>query len=251
METHTLFCFPYAGGSSHVFNKWRSCLHPDIKLHAVELAGRGARIKDTAYVDFNDLLNDVCSQVKSEILKRPYFFFGHSMGCKIAHQLMLKLMDDMMPLPEHLFLSGRGAPHVQRKEEKRYYLMDNDEFRRAVMNLGGTPPEFFQYPELTEIFLPLLKNDFKLTEERLPANEIRPLDRSVTVMLGKTDTVTPEETEGWKWHSKKRCTIQYFEGGHFFLNDEYGTIVEMINNVFLETRKNYSSPQKSFTDVAG
>ena len=41
-----IFCFPYAGGSSSVFAKWRSYMPRDIEIVAPELAGRGARFKD-------------------------------------------------------------------------------------------------------------------------------------------------------------------------------------------------------------
>ncbi|MBI5538973.1 MAG: thioesterase, partial [Bacteroidia bacterium] len=44
-----LFCFPYAGGSSVVFNNWKSYLRYDIELRAIELAGRGKRIMDAHY----------------------------------------------------------------------------------------------------------------------------------------------------------------------------------------------------------
>lgn len=233
MEKHILFCFPYAGGASTVFRKWKSCLHPDIALRAVELASRGSRIKVAPYRNFRELIDDVYLHIKDEILQHPFYFFGHSMGCKIAHELTLKLIRKGMPLPEHLFLSGRGAPHIKRKDQKVYSLMADDEFKSEVLHLGGTPPEFFQYPELLELFLPLLKNDFKLTEENSSSHEMLRIDRPITVLLGKQDDQTQAEADGWKEHTTRECDIHYFDGGHFFLNEEHERIVEMVHTVHL------------------
>jgi len=46
MNKINLFCFPYAGGSVSVFNRWRLYLPPSIELKPVELAGRGRRMRE-------------------------------------------------------------------------------------------------------------------------------------------------------------------------------------------------------------
>jgi len=97
--------------------------------------------------------------------------------------------------------SGRGAPHISRVDEKIFHLMDPGKFKEEVLDLGGMPPGFFDHPELLELFLPLLKNDFKIAEEAEFENTAAPLDQAITVFLGKDEDLTPEQCDGWKRHS--------------------------------------------------
>ena len=229
MVKSKLFCFPYAGGSAAVFSKWRKFLDPAIELCPIELAGRGRRIHVPLYKDDIELVEDVFRQIEPEIGRIPYVFFGHSMGSMIAYKLAQKIKKTALPGPLHVFFSGRRAPHVKRKEEKIYHLMNEEDFRREVLELGGTPEEFFQHPELLDLFLPMLKNDFKLAELEDHPGEIDPLNMRISVFLGKSDDLSPEQCNGWKLHSEQLCSIHYFEGGHFFLHEKMEEMLKMIN----------------------
>lgn len=231
MSKIRLFCFPYAGGSAVIYNKWQPWLHPKIELIPVELAGRGRRIQEALYKDLPDIIEDVFREVSPKINGAPYALFGHSMGGMIAYELAQKIIDCRLPRPEHIFFSGRRAPHSKRKDRKQYHLMDDDTFIREVVELGGTPPEFFQHPELAELFLPLLRSDFKMSELATYDEPLRPLDTDISVLLGKEEDLIAEECDAWKYHGSRRCTIHYFNGGHFFLHDETEQIVGIINNV--------------------
>jgi medium-chain acyl-[acyl-carrier-protein] hydrolase len=225
-----LFCFPYAGGSAVIFNKWKQFLHAGIELIPVELAGRGKRIHEPLYKDVPEAIDDVFQIVSKGINGLPYALFGHSMGGMISYQLSQKLRENGYSASTHIFFSGRSAPHVKRTDDIKYHLLDEEEFRKEVITLGGTPPEFFDHPELLEVFLPVLKNDFKLAETDIQNGEIHPLDCNITVFLGKEEDLTTEQCDGWKKHTKKLCTMHYFEGGHFFINNETEQIVRLINN---------------------
>lgn len=47
---------------------------------------------------------------------------------------------------------------------------------------------------------------------------------------GKEDDLSPEECDGWKYHTSKVCTIHYFNGGHFFLHNEVIRMTKIINS---------------------
>jgi medium-chain acyl-[acyl-carrier-protein] hydrolase len=233
MKKIKLFCFPYAGGSAVIYNKWRSHLRPEIELVPVELAGRGRRIQDALYADVPEMIDDVFRIVTDELDNTPYALFGHSMGGMISFHLAQKLAEHRLPPPVHVFFSGRGAPNRKRPDKKVYHLMDDDQFRSEVMELGGTPPEFFEHPELVELFLPLLRNDFRMSETAPREETVAPLSNEISVFMGKKDDLTAEECDGWKFCSNKRCSIYYFNQGHFFLHDETEHIVKIINNILL------------------
>ena len=97
------------------------------------------------------------------------------------------------------------------------------------MEMGGTPKEFFEHPELMELLLPLLKGDFRLAETYTQEEKDAPLDCNITVLSGKQDEDTTEDVEAWKIHTKKKCDIFYFEGGHFFIHEETEKLVNIIN----------------------
>jgi len=229
-----LFCFPYAGGSSGIFREWQAGLSPDIEMIAVELAGRGRRIHEEHYCNVDALIDDIFPLIADDVTAGDYAFFGHSMGGMIAHELALRIEDMDLAQPRQLFFSGRGAPHIKCPDDKLFHLMSDEEFKKEVLNLGGTPPEFFEHKELLKLFLPLLKNDFRLAEEERPRESLCPLSSNITIFLGKDDDLTAEECQGWNRHTKGVCTIHYFNGGHFFLHNEMPRIGAIINQTLLE-----------------
>ncbi len=231
MRKIKLFCFPYAGGSATVYTKWKDYLRPEIELRPIELAGRGKRIQDDLYKDLQNAVDEIFQTIRSEIQDSQYILFGHSMGSMISYELTRKIRENNLPSPMHVFFSGNRAPHTPRTNEKKYHLMDDEEFKSEVIELGGTPPEFFEYPELLEIILPMLKNDFRIAETYVHQGEVKPLKHDITVLLGKEDELTPEQCHGWQCHTNQVCSMHYFEGGHFFLHDETKRITDLINDV--------------------
>ncbi len=227
-----LFCFPFAGGSAAAYNPWKPLLSNNIELRGVELAGRGRRIRESMYQSIPEAVNDVYSIIRDEIATQPYALYGHSMGSVIAFELYYKIKENNLPGPRHIFFSGRGAPHCSREGKKVFHLMPDDEFREEMIKLGGTASEFFEHPELLEVFLPLLKNDLKVNESYEYTEKPSKLECNVTVLNGLQDEdVKVDEVEEWKQHSAEgyRCTIQHFAGGHFFINEEPAKVVDIIN----------------------
>ena len=137
--------------------------------------------------------------------------------------------------PIHLFFSGRSAPDVADARKKKYYLMDDDEFKAEVINIGGTPRELFEHPELTELYMPLLRTDFTLAETDLTQREVYPFDCDITILSGKEDhRISREQIVAWRTHTKGSCMFRYFNGGHLFLHDQAVGIVKLIENTLRE-----------------
>lgn len=230
MSKLKLFCFPYAGGSAIIYHSWKKFLDPSIELVPIELAGRGTRAKDSFYNTVDDAVEDIFNKIKADITNQPYAIFGHSMGALLSYELVRKIKLMKLPEPKHVFFSGRKAPHEKDEKEKKYHLMDNEEFKEEVIKLGGTPPEFFEHEELMDFILPMLKNDFKLADVSFCDREIEPFEFNISIFLGKDDEMT-EQADGWKQHTNGLCAIYYFNGDHFFLHNETKQITELINNI--------------------
>lgn len=238
MSKVKLFCIPYAGGSAAIYKKWEGLLENDIELIPIELAGRGKRSNDALYADVPAAVDDIFSIISRQLVDgKPYAIFGHSMGAMLTYELIQKIRLNHLPEPIHAFFSGRGAPHVLSNREKMYHEMPDEEFKQEIMDLGGTPKEFFDYPELVDYLLPILKNDFKISEIAEKRQDIIPLDCEITVMVGKEENeLDAESVHGWMKHSKKMCTVHYFNGGHFFINDSADRITDIIKKQLVVKR---------------
>lgn len=236
MKKTKLFCLPYAGGSAAVFKKWATDLGDSIDMRALELSGRGKRTRESLYNNADEAVNDVYNMIAAEISDgAPYAVYGHSMGAMLAYEAAQKIRKNSLPAPLHLFFSGRGAPHLRSKREKLYHLMSEDEFKKEVLSLGGTPAEFFEYPELVEYLLPILKNDFKISETSQLNEVISPFEHPITVFTGKEETeLEAEDVHGWMLHTKQVCNVHYFNGGHFFINEEAEAICSIMKKTIQE-----------------
>jgi len=238
MKKITLFCLPYAGGTAMIYGKWKDLLPPSIDVFPIELAGRGKRIYEPLYENIREAVDDTFNIIKTHLknLHSHYAIFGHSMGGLIAYETALKIKENHFPGPSHIFFSGRGAPHVPRKQDRKiFHTLPGEEFKKEIIELGGTPKEFFDHPELMEILLPILRNDMKIAETyRYPyGDEIKPFDCDITVFIGKGEEVTADHMFGWRQHTLGVCSVHYFEGEHFFLNDEYMRILAIIRDALL------------------
>lgn len=227
MDKVKLYCIPYAGGSAMIYNKWQSHLQDQIELCPIELAGRGSRIAEPFYGGLEAAIEDLYAKISSDIAHHDYAFFGHSMGAFLVYELMQKIKALGGREPLHTFFSGRKPPHIKRK--KRFSSLSEEAFEQEVMSLGGTPPDFFKYPELKEIFIPILRNDFKLSETEVERPEISTLPFDISVLVGKEEEITTAEAEGWRLHTSEKCAMYYLNGGHFFLLKETQTITNIIN----------------------
>ncbi len=220
-----LFCLPYAGGSSAIYSQWKSYFEPAITIKAVELAGRGRRINDPTYNDIEEAIENILSILRQEIEQDDYALFGHSMGGLLAYELTRKIQKEQLPLPKQVFISGTTAPNIY-KERMKYSMLPMDEFREEVLNLGGTPKEIFEYPDLAELFLPILKDDFKLVETYPYGKGKDKLQVDLSIFLGLSDDLSGEE--GWSELTDKQFTVFEFDGGHFFLNEKKEEVINTI-----------------------
>lgn len=224
-----LFCFPYAGGSARLYKSWQKFFPPEIEIVPVEAPGRGKRYGEKPCESIEEMVNDAFNQVKDQITDGDYAFFGHSMGAVITHELTYRILDAGKPAPMHLFLTGRGAPHVpDEKDDEHIHLLPDEEFKQKLVEYGGTPEEVLANEELMKIFLPILRADFKVcdTYERI-GSELK-FDFGITVMVGLEEKLTEEQIQGWQEYTDQKIKINRFPGGHFFIHHHTINVVRIV-----------------------
>ena len=110
MKNIKLFCLPYAGGSSTMFMKWKTKLSSRVELIPIELAGRGSRINEKCFNNFDCMMDDIVENVVQKLEQGMQFsLLGHSMGCLLAYKLYYRLKN-LGYSATHVFLLGNHVP---------------------------------------------------------------------------------------------------------------------------------------------
>ncbi|HYL99891.1 MAG TPA: alpha/beta fold hydrolase, partial [Blastocatellia bacterium] len=209
-----LFCFPYAGGGAAIYRPWGSNLPPEIEVIAVELPGRGLRIKERPSRQLREVVNEI-ADVIVPYLDREFAFFGHSMGALLAFETARELRRRVGPHPVSLQVSGRRAPQIPDSDPITYNLPEA-EFRAELRRLNGTPQEVLEHEELMELMSPLLRSDFELIQT-YRYNPEAPLDCPITVYGGTDDEDVPAEyLLPWREQTTSKFAVHMIPGDHFF-----------------------------------
>lgn len=221
-----LFCFPYGGGAARAYRPWTMSLPPEIDVCAIQLPGRGNRLREPPLTNMALAVELVGKEIIS-FLDRPYAFFGHSMGAILCFEVVRLLRRGGHQLPTHLFVSGHKAPQIPKTEPFTFNLPE-PEFIEELQRLNGTPKEVLEHPDLMRMMLPLLRADFEsiqtYTYEREP-----PLDCPITALGGLLDPDINRETLGpWSEQTTAAFNLRMFPGDHFFLHKEQSGVLRVI-----------------------
>jgi medium-chain acyl-[acyl-carrier-protein] hydrolase len=228
-----LFCLPYAGGSAVIYRKWADLLPPFVEVFAVEIPGRGGRMREKPYTSIQALVEALENGI-TDYLEPPFAFFGHSMGAVIGFELAHKLLSARGLQPVHLFFSGRMAPQIVIKERPTYNL-PHAEFIEELRRLQGTPAELLDNPELLELLEPILRADFQAIET-YRYHPKPPLPCPFTVLGGHADKdITREHLEAWRQHTSGSFSLHMFPGHHFFLHDQMGMVLQTVSKALSRT----------------
>ena len=227
-----LICFPYAGGSSLTYWPWIKNLHPDVELVLIQLPGRGARFSEAPFESM-DVMVKAIGVALNALARKPFIFFGHSMGARVAYELTLQLFMDKQRLPSHIIVSGSPAPFIERKKELTHDLPDED-FIRHVRVLRGTPEGVLQNDELMQLLLPVLRADFKIVETY--CNQyMQKIPTRVSVFAGEKDDIDLKDMESWLILFESNAGLYWFNGDHFFVDKFNAEVLLEINKII----KNY------------
>ncbi|MEM7114210.1 MAG: alpha/beta fold hydrolase [Chloroflexota bacterium] len=221
-----LFCFPYAGSGSAVYNAWARQLPDSLELCSIRLPGRESRLMERPFTHIDALLPPLLAELQAH-LDKPFAFFGHSMGALIAFELTRQMRQKRLPLPNKLLLSGFRAPQRPPIREPIHHL-PKEAFLVGLQAYGGTPDAVLAHPELLELVLPALKADFELVETYQYRPE-RPLNIPMTIFGSHKDTITPvAELEGWEAHTTAVFKQHLFSGDHFYLQTETAALLSTL-----------------------
>lgn len=186
-------------------------------------------MSEPLYKSFDDAADDVYSYIINNLSDNSYAIFGHSMGAALGYAVIKKIVNNNKKLPVHSFFSARIPPHLK-KDTKVHHLSD-DLFTKEILSFGGTDEMIFQNKELFDMVIPIIKSDLKmLFESKACFPQSYELD--MTILYGKQDELCNRaDVKEWQLYTSKKCNFIEFSGGHFFINEQYIEVVNIINNV--------------------
>lgn len=213
----TLYCLPCAGASAIMYLRWKKLLPSWVEVVPVELPGRGMRLSENPkdnYLALTELLSD---EIALAAPKR-YALFGHSMGALLAYGVTQKLQRLHKEPPAALLVSGCAAP--ARQDSEYYHKIRTEAALIDDLNQqGGTPEEVFNSPELLAMTLDILRVDYQVCES-FQYTPQTPLPIPIHCFGGKADAIGAESLSIWWQESSRTFTLDWFDGGHFFLRQE-------------------------------
>lgn len=243
-----LICFPYAGGSTSIFMSWVKAIPANVELIIIQAPGRGARMGEPAYTDMQTLITDLIKFIPN-VLNKPYILFGHSLGSRIAFELMDQLKTLNYPLPQHFIASGSRGPH-HKCMNSPIYSLPNNEFIEQLKHINGTPKTVLENKELMALFIPLLKADFEIADRYYYTGDAR-FNCPISVFGGENDNdICLSELNSWGDFFKTTPDVHLLPGDHFFIDSHSEFIQQKIYDI-IQNCLNNLPVQNSYRAISG
>ncbi len=225
-----LICLPHAGGSASFYRSWASELSPNIELVAIQYPGHEDRLTEPLINDMGELVGKICDSISyGGLLDEPYMIFGHSMGGYVAYELCKEIRNRGLKEPYHLFISASEAPGL--KEDSHWHLSSDKDLLKEVRRVYGDD-SICATPEVQEMFLPIIRNDYELIENWNPEHIKEPFKIDLSSFYADADTeMDKRKAEGWQNLTNKKFEAKKFSGNHFYLLNHKKEIVKSVINV--------------------
>ncbi|MEV6002181.1 alpha/beta fold hydrolase [Streptomyces griseomycini] len=212
----TCFVIHHSGGSAASYAPLAGHLPRTWRVIAVELPGRGAFAGGPACGDMAELVARLAPAVLDNAGDR-YAVFGHSLGALVAYELAREAERRGAP-PVWLGASGSAAPHRLRLPERRD-LWSRERLVTFLRELGGTPEEMLEIPDVVDYMVDVLRADLRIvdTYEHVDGP---PLSIPISVFSGDADPLAAQELlGGWQERTLAPVRFHTWPGGHFYLFD--------------------------------
>ncbi|SDH95872.1 pyochelin biosynthetic protein PchC [Sinosporangium album] len=212
-----LICLPHAGGGASFYRGWAASLPDWLDVVAVQYPGREDRTAEPLIDDLDTLADGVACAV-APLFDVPTALFGHSMGAVLAYHVAARLVESGTAKPAALHVSA--CPSPDRPRDTAYHTLDDDGLAAVLRRHGGTDPVVLADPELREIVLGVVRNDYRMLETYEPKPPVALPVPIVAYCPDADETVNAEAMADWALATSRDFTLRRLRGGHFYLADE-------------------------------
>jgi surfactin synthase thioesterase subunit len=228
---------PYAGANKYAFKDLEKEFPPWFTIHPLELPGRGNRFAEQLISNLEDAVQDIYSQIVP-FSDLPYAIFGHSLGAVLGYLVTRKFEEMKLNVPRHLFCSGRAG--LWSNVGQNWSKLGSEEFWDKILDLGGLHVALSEDQEMRTLFEPILRADFYMIDQ-VKAGEVVSASRinvKMTVILGNEDKFTSQPCD-WGTHTLYPPKVVYFNGGHFYFNQNGTALARLIDRTLSTVVEDY------------
>lgn len=229
-----LFCFPFAGTGASAYRFWPETTE-NFEICPIQLPGRENRSREVQHDEVGDLTKDLLDDLLP-YLDRPYMFFGHCMGALVAYDLILKIMQRNVRIPDHFYVSASRTPCSEHRGPV-HVGMSNDELE---IHLRQNTSSLID-PSLLSILMPhaiqLLRKDLTICDKYQPP--VQKISCPITTFAWTNDEGMPlNELKGWREYSDSK---EYLLGGNHFSVQSSSNILLPIIGAEQSEKKHHKS----------
>lgn len=246
-----LLAVPFAGGNEHVYRPWLPLLPPWLEVQTVQLPGRGRRFHQCNDLSIEQMAAAIVADLPALVANRPWVLFGHSMGARIAFEMLHLLPAALQPVA--VVLSGARAPFLP-PTTRDVANKDRAAFIQLLREMNGTPAEILQNDELLDLFLPMLQRDFAHVEQyRSPADRLPLAGPPCWIFGGDADPdISAADLAAWQQCFSTPVAVTVLSGDHFFIFAHGATLLApLLQSLSTATKPDHSSAvqQRSTADL--
>lgn len=225
-----LFCFPYAGGNADFYRELKQCIYntdTQIEVIPLEYPGHGFRRKEELLYNFDELSEDMISQIINQLDGADYALMGYSMGSIVATEVLTKILKrEDISKPEKVFLAAH-APKPFALLSALENCSEEEIIKEKTIAFGAIPESLVRNETFWRMYMPLYKADYGMIFNYDFEHIELKTDVDMVALYSQTDT--PYETM-LLWNNYYTGNNEYymFEGNHFFIKEhleEIGKIV--------------------------
>ena len=85
------------------------------------------------------------------------------------------------------------------------------------------------HPELAQMLLPIIRNDYQLIESWQPKINPHPFDIPISIFVALQDTeLTEAQALAWEKQTTQHFHCEHFQGNHFYLIKEQAKVIQAL-----------------------
>jgi len=249
-----LFCFPFAGGGSAVFDSWGDAFGSEIEVVSVEAPGRLGRINEkpvrTVEAFARGLLPELVDQ-----LDRPYAVLGHCLGGLTLYETLRFLQARRHALPVHIFISGARPPNALRapgdferdlglrlrafadyRSGRPGHEQSDAVFSEIIRAFGiSQSSRMLDDAELRDLILPTVRAEFEMVSSYVYLPE-DPFPVPITCFRGSRDEYFRAiDARMWRRFTSRQFEVFERDTGHFAIVEDFDFVREIIEERLAQT----------------
>lgn len=234
MKRLQLFCIPYAGGTTELFDEFCSFLPKEIIAEKIEYSGHGRRISEPFYETFNEMVSEVAGQINDRIegdADIDIALFGYSMGSIVAYELVAQEL--LLKKPVCVMLASHEAPDHE-WESKEYFMCDDETFMKLIQDMGGferCTPSMLKNRFFKKLHFDPVRADYHLIGDYKMSRRVE-LDVPALFFYSAKDIPT-EHIEAWRPFLGSQGKIVEMGDSHFFIREHAKEMADMFCDMMM------------------